>query len=99
LVIDALDECADAWGLLESFQEIFTASEKRLRLLVSGRMHINVEEYFPGCFKMGPHNNRKDIVNFIRTEINTRKPGLLHRKRPDLEDRLFEVLDKLSENV
>jgi hypothetical protein len=99
VIIDALDECSDPDVLLEALQNVCQGSSGNVKIFVSSRMQIGVQDWFSECLLLGMEQNREDVRAFIKSEMDLKRMNLLQGKRPDLEQRLASVLIRRSENV
>ncbi|MCJ1251086.1 hypothetical protein MMC30_008317 [Trapelia coarctata] len=92
LFIDALDECEDSWSVVSSFYKIIEASSGNIRVFLTSRMQVEVDKVIQSCAIVGPEENINDVRSYIKTEVTCHSRRLLEGKRPDLEDRLVNVL-------
>jgi hypothetical protein len=100
IIIDALDECADYWVLLEGFEKINqVSSDNHLLFFFSSRMNVDVSKYFLECAIVGLEGNSQDIETYIKTQMANPRQRLLAAKHPDLEKRLEHVLIARAQNM
>jgi hypothetical protein len=103
IMIDALDECSDPYGLLEALRDAAATAVRnsyprqgRLELLVSSRQNIEVLKYMKNAVPIDINvaKDEYDMKVYIITEVRNRKEQerLLEGKYEDLENELIEVL-------
>ncbi|KAL9630328.1 MAG: hypothetical protein Q9164_006474 [Protoblastenia rupestris] len=94
IIIDAMDECAHPYDLFRSLRTVMAGAKERLRLLVTGRSHVDVSNILTDCTKitLESHDVSADILYYVKNEIKEGPRQLLEKKKPDLEDRLIEIL-------
>ena len=99
IIIDALDECAQPYGLLRWLQKISNSAVGHLRILVSGRDNIDVASVFTHCQRtsIGSRASSRDLQIFIRNEVKHGERKLLKGTKPDLEDRLIDTLSRRAQ--
>ncbi|KAM0259207.1 hypothetical protein ACHAQJ_003412 [Trichoderma viride] len=75
IVIDALDECTDYDGLLQSLCDT-AQSNKNVRFAFSSRFQVKVDSYFPkAAIVTIATQNQHDIQRFLDIEIPKRRAG------------------------
>jgi hypothetical protein len=98
IMIDALDECDDPEELLKVLQDASWKMPDRLELLVSSRYEVHVDEQLSTAVivDLGRSVSDTDMFTYITTEVKDRAEAkkILKGKRPDLENRLIEILHK-----
>lgn len=101
IVIDALDECEDPDELLLYLKEVEDDNACRTRLFFSSRMHVDVFKIYKSCISVStPGGNEADLGFYVRNEVKTRKiRRLLDGKRPDLETRLIDTLNRQAQGM
>ncbi len=94
IIIDALDECTLPYKLLRALQRIRNDTVGHMRLLVSGRNHIDVSSIIEECERtdLAVISDVMDIRSFIEKEVKYGENRLLRGTEPALEDRLIETL-------
>lgn len=99
-MIDALDECADYWVLLEGLEKLRGLSPRNhVWVFFSSRMHVEVSKYFSQCTIVGLEGNSQDIGHYIKTQMANPRQRLLGGKHPDLEKRLERILTARAQNM
>ena len=80
VIVDALDECDDAYVLLshlKSLLECTRGAENSIRLFLSSRNHIEVSYYFSGCEELKLENSKnltlEDMKVYIETQVKEEK--------------------------
>ncbi|MCJ1378245.1 hypothetical protein MMC17_001342 [Xylographa soralifera] len=99
IIVDALDECEESWSVVLAIKKIIELSSGRTRAFLTSRMQVEVDKLFHDCAILGPEENLDDVRTYIETEVTCRERRLLDAKRPDLEDRLIDVLTVRARNM
>jgi len=100
VMIDALDECDRPDLLLEALAKVYTNAPEKLEILMTSRHEVRVEEIdaFKECWDLDLNTSLTyaDMKNFIDLEVRgaAKYSRLLKGERPDLEEKLIEVLDE-----
>lgn len=92
-IIDALDECYDAWETLDDLRRIHTESKADIKILLSSRMvAIKVQDELPNCRKIlvDRNKNKRDLIRYIKREILN--AGLSGGSHPRVGDIVFAML-------
>ena len=94
LIIDALDECSTPLEVLDGLRDVCAQSSSKLKILASSRMNVEVPHYFPDCERLRIEEGQEsgDLESYVRGEVLHAKRRLLDGKRPDLEERLMQIL-------
>ncbi|CAG8345569.1 unnamed protein product [Penicillium salamii] len=100
IIIDALDECSDFDELLFHLEKIMSASQGKVKFLLSSRMHVPVHEIFPVNARMEVGlDNKDDIETFIKTKIEQNQRRLEQCKSSDLKDRMMKTLSDRAQGM
>ncbi|KAJ5634581.1 hypothetical protein N7528_002423 [Penicillium herquei] len=100
IIIDALDECSDFDELLSNLEEIMVASQGKVKFLLSSRMHVPVQETFPGNARIEVGlDNKDDIEYFIKTKIEQNQRRLDQCKSAELKDRIIKTLSDRAQGI
>lgn len=100
IFIDALDECDDPKEVLGVLSAISTAGEGTVKIFATSRkevLRLAKDEFPDACFlEVEQLSTRVDMETYIQREVRERKNHLrlLRGERPDLEDRLIELLSQ-----
>jgi hypothetical protein len=101
VVIDALDQCCDPLQLLLRLSTLSAGPNGSLRFIFSSRPNVDVPKAFPSPKKLDLDASagltEEDMMEFVRSQVIDREElkigtRLLNGKRPDLEERLIEVV-------
>ncbi|CAG8371539.1 unnamed protein product [Penicillium salamii] len=100
IIIDALDECSDFDELLNHLEKIISASQGKVKFLLSSRMHVPVHEIFPANARIEVGmDNKEDIETFIKTKIEQNQRRLDQCKSSELKDRIIKTLSDRAQGM
>ncbi|KAK6501920.1 hypothetical protein TWF481_009739 [Arthrobotrys musiformis] len=101
IVVDGLDECKEPLRLLQVLHDIQVASNQKLKLFLSSRMHIKVEEKFRNFngVIINEGITSEDMARYIDLEVRHSENRLLNGAYPDLENRLSQALTDNSQGM
>ncbi|CAG8946888.1 unnamed protein product [Penicillium salamii] len=100
IIIDALDECSDFDELLFHLEKIMSASQGKVKFLLSSRMHVPVHEIFPANARIEVGlDNKDDIETFIKTKIEQNNRRLEQCKSSDLKDQMIKTLSDRAQGM
>jgi hypothetical protein len=111
IMIDAIDECNDAEGLLETLKELMILLNERkkrrgyLHLMLCGRSYLPVSDYFEKCFTIlaTSADSLKDQYFFIDREIDRTKKiksgSLFVTSGKNFPERLGRILKKKGKGI
>lgn len=77
-----------------------SASQGKVKFLLSSRMHVPVHEIFPvnARIEVGL-DNKDDIETFIKTKIEQNQRRLEQCKSSDLKDRMIKTLSDRAQGM
>ena len=100
IIIDALDECSNFDELLSYLHEIMSACQGKVKLLLSSRMNVSVQEILPQSTRIDVGlDSKEDIEFFIKTNVTQNQRRLAQCKALDLEDRLVKTLSDRAQGM
>ena len=100
IIIDALDECSNFDELLSYLHEIMSACQGKVKLLLSSRMNVSVQEILPQSTRIDVGlDSKEDIEFFIKTNVTRNQRRLAQCKALDLEDRLVKTLSDRAQGM
>lgn len=100
IFIDALDECDDPEKVLDVLGSVSAIGKGTVKIFATSRtevLRLAKGEFPDACFlELDELSTRVDMETYIQREVRERKPylRLLRGERPDLEDRLIELLSQ-----
>ncbi|PMD56613.1 uncharacterized protein K444DRAFT_666200 [Hyaloscypha bicolor E] len=79
IMIDAIDECEDPYGLLKELQKLLDliqdakAVSKPLHVMLASRDDLTIDDFFKGCRKIAtnPEDAKQDQEEYINREIDS----------------------------
>jgi len=101
IIIDALDECTAPSEVLDALQSVCTKSPSSVKVFLSSRMNVEIPFHFPDCerIQIDEGKNSGDIESYIQGEVWGQKRRLLDARRPDLEERLIQILTTRAQGM
>lgn len=92
MIVDALDECRDAYELLDFLERIHRKSQN-IRFFLSSRLSLHVSQGFDRCKVISHFDSAADIKNYVTHEVNSHKrrarSGMTSEQATHLEDLLL----------
>lgn len=94
LVIDALDECIERQGLLESIEELTSWKDANLHILTTSRREKDIEE------SIKPFNNDQGKICIQSTHVNNDIRAYVHgRLRTDLKLKRWQKRPEIQQEI
>ncbi len=101
VIIDALDECTAPSEVLDALQDLCAKSTSSVKIFLSSRMNVEIPFHFPDCerIQIDEGRNSGDIESYVQGEVWGQKRRLLDARRPDLEERLVQILTTRAQGM
>src|SRR5205814_842797 len=90
IIIDAIDECADDYELVETLRSICKVS-RNVKLFLSNWMHVRVTQHFesPTGITITAQENCSDVESYIRREVTAPERRVSSGMTADLAERFI----------